>query len=179
MKLEELKKKIYEVKDFPKPGIGFKDIAPLVRDPESYNFVVDALLAWAKKKKPEIIVGIESRGYLFAAPVARELKLGIDIIRKKGKLPRKTVCVKAPNEYAVEYFEMHADTIEPRQRVVIIDDLIATGSSSISAIDLVKLLKGDPVGFGAVIELCFLNGVPNIKKAHPDVEVFSLIQYKK
>ena len=114
MKIEELKKLIYEVKDFPKPGVGFKDISPLVRDAAAFNFVIDRLVAWAKKKKPEVIVGIESRGYLFAAPVARDLGLGMDIIRKKGKLPRKTVCVRAPNEYAVEYFEMHEDT-HPRR----------------------------------------------------------------
>jgi len=179
MKLEQLKERIYEVRDFPKPGIGFKDLSPLIRDAASYNFVIDKLVAWAKKKKPDVIVGIESRGYLFAAPVARELNLGLDIIRKKGKLPRKTVCVKAPNEYAVEYFEMHEDTIKPGERVLIIDDLIATGSSSISAIDLVKLLKGEPVGFGAVVELAYLDGAENIRKAHPDVEVFSLICYKE
>lgn len=177
MTIEQLKDLIVEVKDFPKPGIGFKDISPLVHDAAGFNFVVDKLTAWAKKKKPDVIVGIESRGYLFAAPVARELRLGLDIIRKKGKLPRKTVCVQAPNEYAVEYFEMHADAIRPGQRVIIIDDLIATGSSSVSAIRLVKLLKGEPLGFGAVVELGFLNGVPAIKKAFPKVEVFSLIQY--
>jgi adenine/guanine phosphoribosyltransferase-like PRPP-binding protein len=87
--------------------------------------------------------------------------------------------VKAPNEYAVEYFEMHDDAIRPEQRVVIIDDLIATGSSSISAIDLVKLLNGRPVGFGAVVELSFLNGVPNIKKVHPEVDVHCLIKFKE
>jgi adenine phosphoribosyltransferase len=178
MNAEQLKKFIYEVPDFPKPGVGFKDIAPLVRDPIAYRFVIKKLLAWATSKKPEIIVGIESRGYLFAAPVAYALGLGIDVIRKKGKLPRKTVSVRAPNEYAVEYFEMHADTIKPGQRVVIIDDLIATGSSSIAAIDLVQLLKGNALGFGAAVELAFLQGVLNIRKAHPDVDVFTLIQYE-
>jgi adenine phosphoribosyltransferase len=175
---EQLKKWIYEVPDFPKPGVGFKDISPLVRDPKPYHFVIDKLAAWAKKKRPEVIVGIESRGYLFAAPVARELRLGLDIIRKKGKLPRKTVSVRAPNEYAVEYFEMHEDTIKPGQRVIVIDDLIATGSSSISALDLIKLLKGAPAGFGAVVELAFLNGVPNIRKAHPEVDIFTLVRYE-
>lgn len=179
MKIEDIKDLIYEVKDYPKPGIGFKDISPLVRDAAGYNFVIDRFTDWAKKKKPDIVVGIESRGYLFAAPVARELRLGLDIIRKQGKLPRKTVRVRAPNEYAVEYFEMHEDSVRPGQRVVIIDDLIATGSSSISAIDLIKLLKGNPVGFGAVVELGFLNGVSAIKKAHPEIDVFSLIQYKE
>jgi adenine phosphoribosyltransferase len=174
---EDLKRLIYEVKDFPKPGVGFKDIAPLVRDARAYNFVIDRLLEWAKPKRPEVVVGIESRGYLFAGPVARGLGLGLDVIRKKGKLPRKTVSVRAPNEYAVEYFEIHADTITPGQRVIIIDDLIATGSSSIAAIDLVRVLKGEPVGFGAVIDLSFLGGVANIRKAHPEVDIFSLVRY--
>jgi len=177
MKIEQLKDYIYEVPDFPKPGVGFKDISPLVRDAAAYNFTVDRMSDWARAKRPDVIVGIESRGYLFAAAVARDLRLGLDVIRKKGKLPRKTVCVKAPNEYAIEYFEMHEDTIRPGQRVVVIDDLIATGSSSTSAIDLVKLLKGNPVGFGAVIELGFLGGVAAIRKAYPEVDVFSLIHY--
>jgi adenine phosphoribosyltransferase len=178
MKIEELKKLIYEVKDYPKPGVGFKDISPLVRDAAAFNFVIEQLVAWAKTRKPEVIVGIESRGYLFAAPVARELRLGMEIIRKLGKLPRKTVCVKAPNEYAVEYFEMHQDSIRAGQRVAVIDDLIATGSSSVSSIDLVKIFKGVPVGFGAVVELGFLGGRATIKKSHPEVDIFSLIKYK-
>jgi len=177
MKIEQLKDLIVEVKDFPKPGVGFKDISHLVHDPAGFNFVVDKLVAWARKKKPDVIIGIESRGYLFAAPVARELRLGLDIIRKKGKLPRKTVSVQAPNEYAVEVFEMHADAIRPGQRAVIIDDLIATGSSSISAIRLVELLKGEPLGFGAVIELGFLKGVEAIQKAFPKVDIYSLVRY--
>jgi len=175
---EDIKGKICEVKDFPKPGIGFKDIMPVVQDADCYNQVIDSLAAWAKKRKPQVVVGIESRGFLFAAPVAHQLKLGLSVIRKKGKLPRKTVSVKAPNEYAVEYFEMHEDSILPGQRVIIVDDLIATGSSSISAIDLVKSLKGEVAGFASVVELVSLNGVANIKKAHPDVEVFSLVQFE-
>jgi adenine phosphoribosyltransferase len=179
MNTAALKKKIYEVKDYPKPGIGFKDITPLVADKDTYRAVIDALTGWAKVRKPDLIVGIESRGYLFAAAVARDLKRGLAVIRKKGKLPRATVSVEAPNEYAVEVFEMHADAVAPGQRVLIIDDLIATGSSSISAITLVKKLEGKVVGFGAAIELSFLGGVPAIRKAHPGVPVFSLIKYKK
>lgn len=177
--LTRVKEKICEVKDYPKPGIGFKDITPLVEDASCYNFVIDRLAEWARKRQAQIIVGIESRGFLFAAPVAHQLALGLVVIRKKGKLPRKTVCVKAPNEYAVEYFEMHNDSISPGQRVVIIDDLIATGSSSISAIDLVKKLKGQVVGFACVIELSFLNGVKSIQIAHPEVDIHSLIQFEK
>ncbi len=95
----DLKKQICEVKDFPKPGVGFKDITPLVQDAASFNYVIDKLATWAKKKKPEIIVGIESRGFVFAAATAHQLRLGMTVIRKIGKLPRKTVSVRAQLEF--------------------------------------------------------------------------------
>jgi adenine phosphoribosyltransferase len=177
--IDRVRCKILEVKDFPKPGIGFKDITPVVQDAGCYKYAIERLTAWAKKKKPRIIAGIESRGFLFAAPVANRLGLGLTIIRKKGKLPRRTVSVRAPNEYAVEHFEMHADGVRKGERVLIIDDLIATGSSSISAIDLVRKLGGNPVGFAALVELAFLKGVETIKKAHPKVDVFALIKFEK
>jgi len=177
--ITKAKEKICEVKDFPQPGIGFKDITPLVQDAACFNYVIDQIASWGRERKPELVAGIESRGFLFAAPVAHQLGLGLSIIRKKGKLPRKTVCVRAPNEYALEYFEMHTDSILPSQKVLIVDDLIATGSSSISAIDLAKKLGGEVVGFVAVVELSFLKGVECIKKSHPDVEILSLIQFEK
>ena len=177
--LNRIKNIICEVKDFPKPGIGFKDITPLVEDAACFKFVIDQMAEWAEKRKVEVVVGIESRGFLFSAPVSYQLGLGSVLIRKKVKLPRKTVCVRAPNEYAVEYFEMHEDSVQKGQKVIIIDDLIATGSSTISAVDLVKTLGGDVVGFAAVVELCFLGGVDNIKKAHPEVDILSLIQFEE
>lgn len=173
----DLKDYILDVPDFPKPGIVFKDITPVVLSSQAFNAAVDLLTAWARPKKPELIVGIESRGFLFGAALARDLRLGMTVIRKKGKLPRKCASVLAPNEYAVERFEMHEDAVAPGQRVIIIDDLIATGSSSVSAINLVKLLKGDVIGFGAVIELSFLKGVEKIHEAHPEVEVRTLVRY--
>ncbi len=173
----DLKDYILDVPDFPKPGIVFKDIMPVVQSARAFHFAVDALAAWARPKRPELVAGIESRGFLFGAALARELRLGLTVIRKKGKLPRKCASVVAPNEYAVEHFEMHEDGVAPGQRIVIIDDLIATGSSSTSAIDLVKLLKGDVAGFGAVVELSFLHGVENIRKAHPSVDVHALVRY--
>jgi adenine phosphoribosyltransferase len=173
----DLKNYILDVPDFPKPGIVFKDITPVVQSAQAFHFAVDELAAWARPLRPEILAGIESRGFLFAAALARELRLGLTVIRKKGKLPRKAVCVVAPNEYALEHFEMHEDGVAPGQRVLIIDDLIATGSSSVSAIDLVRLLKGDVVGFGAVIELSFLGGLERIRKAHPGVPVHALVRY--
>lgn len=177
--LDECRKRIPEVKDFPKPGIGFKDITPLVEDPVCFARVVDALAAWAKERGAEIIAGIESRGFLFGAAVAYHLGLGMAVIRKKGKLPRECVCVRAPNEYAVEYFEMHKDSIYPDQKVLIIDDLIATGASSISAIDLVQQLRGTVVGFAAVVDLGFLKGTEAIRAAHPEIEIKALIRFNE
>jgi adenine phosphoribosyltransferase len=173
----DLKSYILDVPGFPKPGIVFKDITPIVQSAAAFNFAIDELAKWARPKKPGIIAGIESRGFLFAAGLARELRLGLTVIRKKGKLPRKSVCVVAPNEYAVEHFEMHEDSLRAGERVLIIDDLIATGSSSTSAINLVELLRGEVVGFGAVVELGFLHGVENIKRAHPKVDVHSLVRF--
>ncbi len=175
--LERCKQKIVEVKDFPKPGIGFKDITPLVGDPQCFRFVIDRLTAWAQTRGAENITAIESRGFIFGAPVAVQLGLGMSMVRKRGKLPRETVCVRAPNEYAVEYFEMHKDDVRAGQKVMLIDDLIATGSSCISAIDLVRLLGGHVVGFASVVELAFLKGVEAIQSAHPDVEVHALIRF--
>lgn len=177
--LKRSREKICEVKDFPKPGIGFKDITPLVQDAECFNYVIDRIASWAKKKKPQVIAGIESRGFLFAAPVAHQLRLGLAIIRKEGKLPRETVSIRAPNEYALEYFEMHTDSIHTSQKVLIVDDLIATGSSSVNAIDLVNELGGEVVGFAAVLDLVFLKGLKFIKKTHPKVDILSLIHFYK
>ncbi len=173
----DLKNDIVDVPDFPKQGILFKDITPVIQSSQAFNFAIDELAAWAATLKPELIAGIESRGFLFGAALARELRLGIAVIRKKGKLPRKTASIVAPNEYAVEHFEMHEDSVARGQRVLIIDDLIATGSSSVSAISLVKLLQGHVVGFGAVVELTFLKGLEAIRAAHPDVPVRSLVRY--
>lgn len=176
MNVDILKSKIIEIPDFPKPGVNFKDITPLVHDAHCYRFIISELASWAKPKKPTLIVGIESRGYLFAAPLAYELGLGLSIIRKKGKLPRKTISIVAPNEYAVETFEMHADAARAEDRVIIVDDLIATGSSSISAISLVKMLGAEVAGFAAVVELVFLDGLKNIKKTHPEVDILTLVK---
>lgn len=173
----DLKSFIRDVPDFPKPGIIFKDITPVLQSAQAYNFAIDQLAAWARPKRPGVIAGIESRGFLFAAGLARDLRLGLTIIRKQGKLPRKAVSVLAPNEYAVEHFEMHEDAVAAGERVIIIDDLIATGSSSVSAIDLVRLLRGEVIGFGAVVDLGCLNGVERIRETHPEVDVRCLVRF--
>jgi adenine phosphoribosyltransferase len=175
--IDQAKAKIREVKDFPIAGIGFKDITPLLEDPQLFHFVIERMAEWADDLKPDIIAGIESRGFLFGSPIAYNLKLGMALIRKKGKLPYKTVGMEAPNEYGFESFEMHVDCISKGQRVLIIDDLIATGSSSISAIDLVRKLEGNVVGFGALVDLTFLKGIESIRRSHPEVEVKTLISF--
>jgi adenine phosphoribosyltransferase len=177
--LDKAKEKILEIKDFPKPVIGFKDIPHVLEDPSSCKIVINDLVSWAREKRPQIIAGIESGGFLFAAPVAHQLGLGLAMIRKKGKLPLECVCVKAPNEYAVGFFEMHKDSINEGQRVLIIDDLIATGSSTVNAIDIVKEIGGEVVGFATVVEILFLGGLDFIKKSHPEVEILSLIQFEQ
>lgn len=177
--LKKVKEKIREIKDYPRPGVGFKDITYLVEDPGSFNYVIDELAGWAKKKKPTIIAGIESRGFLFAAPVAHRLGLGLIMIRKRGKLPSETLRVQATEAEAFEYLETQTDSVDPKQKVIIVDDLIASGSTSVNAIDLIKKLGGKVIGFVSVVDVVFLKGIEFIKKAHPDVEVHSLIQYEE
>lgn len=177
--LKKAKEKIREIKDFPRPGKGFKDITPLVEDADSFNNVIDELVAWAKKKKPDIIAGIESGGFLFAAPVANKLGLGLIVIRKKGKLPSESVHTMAIDDQTFAYLETHTESIDPSHKVMIVDDLIASGSTSVNAIDLVKKLGGKVVGFASVVDVVFLKGIEFIKKAHPDVAVLSLIQYEE
>ncbi|MBC7360722.1 MAG: adenine phosphoribosyltransferase [Candidatus Aminicenantes bacterium] len=173
----DLKSMIVDVPDFPKPGVVFKDLTPIIQEAAAFNQVIDELATIARKYSPERVAAIESRGFIFGAALARELKLGFSLIRKKGKLPRKTLSILAPNEYAVEYFEAHVDSVKPGERVVIIDDLIATGSSGVSAIELVQELGGKVVAFEAVVELTFLEGVKKINEAHPGVPVYSLIKF--
>lgn len=177
--LKKAKEKIREIKDFPQPGKGFKDITPLVEDSESFSNVVDELVAWTKKKKPHVIAGIESGGFLFAAPVANKLGLGLIVIRKKGKLPTESVRVGAIEGESFEYLETRTESIDPSHKVIIVDDLIASGSTSVNAIDLIKKLGGKVVGFASVVDVVFLKGIEFIKKAHPDVAVHSLIPFEE
>lgn len=172
-----IRTKICEVKDFPKPGIGFKDITPVLQDAATFRHALLLMASWVSTKNADVIVGIESRGFIFGAPIAFLVNAGFVPVRKKGKLPRKTLRAQAPNEYAMEQFEIHAEDIRPGQRVIIVDDLIATGGSLASAIELVRNLQGEVIGVLAVVELRFLKGVEKIKSAYPDIEVFTLVQY--
>lgn len=173
----DLKSMVVDVPDFPKPGVVFKDLTPIIQNAVAFNQVIDELVTYARQLSPERVAAIESRGFIFGAAVARDLKIGFSLIRKKGKLPRKTLTILAPNEYAVEYFEAHVDSVKPDEKVIIVDDLIATGSSGISAIELVQKLGGKVVAFVAVVELAFLEGVRKIQEAHPGVPVHSLIKF--
>lgn len=173
----DLKSMIVDVPDFPKPGVLFKDLTPIIQEAAAFNQVIDQLAEVARRFQPDRIAAIESRGFIFGAALARDLRLGFTLIRKKGKLPRKTISILAPNEYAVEYFEAHVDSVKKGERVIIVDDLIATGSSGVSAIELVEELGGKVVAFEAVVELTFLSGGEKIKEAYPGLPIFSLIKF--
>lgn len=149
---------IRDVPDFPKPGIMFKDITPVLEDPKAFQEVVDLLAADAKKKGAETIVGIESRGFIFGVPVALQLGLPFAMARKLGKLPFDKISEEYALEYGTNVVEMHVDAIQSGQKAYIVDDLLATGGTAAAAARLVERLDGKVVGFGCLIELTFLNG---------------------
>jgi len=168
-----LRKHIRDVPDFPKPGIVFKDITPLLRDHRVFASVMKALVERYRESDVEVIAGVESRGFLFGAPLAHELGCSFVPIRKKGKLPYKTVSVSYDLEYGSAEIEMHTDAIERGQRVVIMDDLLATGGTAGAACELIRKQGGDIVECAFVVELGFLGGRDKIK----DVPVYSLVNY--
>lgn len=153
-----LKAKIREVADFPTPGVSFKDVTTLLKDAEAFRFAVKALADRYRKDRPDLVVGIESRGFLLGAPIAYELGSGIVVVRKPGKLPAEHVRVEYELEYGKDALEVHTDAIQPGQRVLLADDLLATGGTSWAAAELVKRLGGEIVGFAFLIELAYLGG---------------------
>ena len=154
----DLESYIRDVPDFPKPGIVFKDITPLLADPEAMAEACSQLAAPFADRGVEVVVGIESRGFIFGVPVAERLGVGFVPIRKPGKLPAATVSQGYELEYGTDTIEIHADAIEPGQKVLMVDDLLATGGTAGAACQLVHKLEGDLVGVAFVIELCFLHG---------------------
>ncbi len=172
MSLKSLKAKVRDVPDFPKKGVLFRDITPLLKDPKSFREIIARLAAAVKKQKVDLVVGIESRGFLFGAALAAKLGRGLVPVRKKGKLPWKTRQAACTLEYGQEILEIHEDAIKPGQRVVIVDDLLATGGTAEAAAKLVEGLGGKVVKTAFVIELEFFNGRKKLKNS-----VFSLIQY--
>ena len=154
----DLASKIRDVPDFPKPGILFKDITTLLKDGPSYKAAIDALLDRVRGKRVDVVVGMESRGFIFAAPIAYALGVGFVPVRKLGKLPADVVSVEYDLEYGSATLEMHKDAITPGSRVLIVDDLLATGGTVAGTIELVKQLQGEIVGLAFLIELKFLKG---------------------
>ena len=149
---------IRDIPDFPKPGIVFKDITPILQSPEAFQEIIDRFVAMAGNVKPDVVVGIESRGFVFGAPVALALGASFVPIRKKGKLPHITLYEEYALEYGSATVEIHSDAISAGQRVLIVDDLLATGGTARAAAHLVERLGGEIASCVFVIELGFLNG---------------------
>jgi len=168
-----LKNKIRVVEDFPKEGISFKDITTLLQDGEAYKDAIDLCIAEVKDKDFDIIVGPEARGFLIGAPMSYATQKGFVPVRKPGKLPSETVQYEYELEYGTDVLEMHKDGILPGQKVLIVDDLLATGGTTLSTIKLVEQLGGEVVGVIFLIELTFLNGRDTLK----DYDVRSIIEY--
>jgi adenine phosphoribosyltransferase len=153
---------IRDVPDFPKPGILFKDITPVLQDAPAFQEVVDLLAADARERKAEVIVGIESRGFLFGAPIALQLGLPFSMARKLGKLPFDRISEEYALEYGTNTVEMHSDAVTSGQRAYIVDDLLATGGTAAAAARLIERLGGMVCGFGCLVELSFLEGRQNL-----------------
>lgn len=173
--MEQLRKLIREVPDFPKPGILFYDITTLLKDADGLRLSVDQLAEHYAGQKVDCVVGIEARGFIFAPPVAYRLKTGFVPVRKPKKLPAPTARETYKLEYGEDALEIHRDAISKGERVLIIDDLLATGGTAAAVVRLVKSLGGEVVGLGFAIELDFLKGREKLS-GH---DVFSLLHYSK
>ncbi len=163
---------IRDVPDFPKKGILFKDITPLLQSPEGLHLAVTGLAQFVDPQSFDVVVGIESRGFIFGTAVAHHLKKGFVPIRKPGKLPWKTASESYQLEYGSDRIEIHVDALRPSQGALVIDDLLATGGTMEAALKLVRRIGARPVGCAFVIELGFLGGRKRL-----DAPVHSLIQY--
>ncbi|PLS01268.1 adenine phosphoribosyltransferase [Neobacillus cucumis] len=154
----DLREYITIVPDWPKPGIKFKDITPLMNNGEAYKYATDQIVAYAKEKNVDLIVGPEARGFIIGCPVAYSLGVGFAPVRKEGKLPRETVKVSYGLEYGKDVLTIHKDAIQPGQRVLITDDLLATGGTIDATIKLVEQLGGVVAGIAFLVELSYLEG---------------------
>jgi adenine phosphoribosyltransferase len=173
MSAEDLRAKIREIPDFPKPGILFYDITTLLKDPGAFKQAIDLMLEPYRDERVDLVVGMESRGFIFSAPMAYQLNAGLVPVRKLGKLPAETVTVEYALEYGSNTLEIHRDAISSGQRVLIVDDLLATGGTVGGTIELVERLQGEVVGLAFLVELDFLKGRDRLKGRH----VTSVIQY--
>jgi adenine phosphoribosyltransferase len=169
----DLAAKIRDVPDFPKPGIVFKDIMPLLADAAALRQTIDELAAWAEPRRPDIVLGAEARGFITGGALACRLGCGFVAARKPGKLPWRTVSAKYALEYGFDALELHADAIVSGQRVLVHDDVLATGGTAKAKCELVEQLGGEVVGVLFIISLEFLNGRDRLG----EYDVHSLIQY--
>jgi len=172
---EHLKKLIREVPDFPKKGILFYDITTLLKDKVGFATLIDALSEHYLSSKIDVVLAIEARGFIFGPALAYRLNAGFVPIRKPGKLPAETVKWSYELEYGIDTLEIHKDAIRPGQRVIVVDDLLATGGTANACVQLAKSLGADIAGLGFVVELDFLHG----RRKFEGIEVFSLLHYDK
>jgi len=170
----DLKSYIRSIPDFPKPGILFRDITPLLQNPIALRQAIDMLAFHWKDVHIDRIVGIEARGFVVGTALAYKLKVGISLVRKKNKLPYKTIGATYQLEYGEDTLEMHVDAIEPGSNVLVIDDLLATGGTARAAVELVEKLKGKVIGIGFLIELVELGGRMKL----PNYDVYSLMEFE-
>ena len=169
----DLKQYIRSIPDFPKPGIMFRDITPLLAAPAAFGRSIDAFAERFADSRPTVILGAESRGFIFAAPLALKLGASFVPVRKPGKLPYQTRRLNYELEYGTDGLEMHIDAVPPGSRVLLIDDLLATGGTIDACVKLVEQSDAEVIGLGFLVELTFLNG----RQKLADRDVFSLIQY--
>jgi adenine phosphoribosyltransferase len=169
----DLRSKIRDVPDFPRPGIVFKDIMPLLADPQALAETIDRLADWSAPRKPDIVLGAEARGYITGGALACKLGCGFVAARKPGKLPWHTVAVKYALEYGYDQLEIHADSLVRGQRVLVHDDVLATGGTAKATVELAEQLGAEVVGLPFIIELTFLDG----REKLAGQDVFSLISY--
>ncbi len=173
MDLDKIKSLIRDIKDFPKPGIVFKDITPILKNPSAIHFVIKTFCEYYKDKNIHKIASMESRGFIFGSILAYELSCGFIPVRKKGKLPYKTISIEYSLEYGTDILEIHEDAVSENENVLIIDDVLATGGTANAVIKLIEKSKGKVVGVGVLVELTYLNPRERLK----GYDVFSLIQY--
>lgn len=169
----DLKKKIRDIPDFPKKGILFRDITPLLKDPEALKFAVNQLAKPFQKTKVDVVAAIESRGFIFGSPLALKFKAAFVPIRKMGKLPSKTIRASYSLEYGTDHLEIHEDAIKRGQKVLLVDDLLATGGTMEAAKTLVEQTGGKVAGMAFLVELSFLEG----RKKFQGYSIVSLVMY--
>jgi adenine phosphoribosyltransferase len=174
VELAELRSKIRDIKDFPTEGILFKDITTLLKDPPAFRFVVDHLASRYQSAAVDVVVAVESRGFIFGGALAHQLQAGFVPVRKLGKLPGKTIEVEYELEYGRDALAIHEDAISPGQKVLAVDDLLATGGTMAATLRLIEQLGGQVVGVAFLIELAFLHGREKLKQ----FPIHALITYE-